>query len=161
MFDDKVLDLLNEQAVNESIQEYTEKYNQLIEQSSLFKKGKFNPGNASTVSKSLKKECFFDAEHKLLLNGKAEPVRNQADFDALFEQESTAILGDGALNALSQKIIGGVVSIKTFQTLLETTPQLAADLTDLDNLRKVLWASYYLKEKDGVPWSLNPGLAIP
>lgn len=149
VFDDKVLDLLNEKAVSESIQEYTEKYNQLIEQSSLFKKGKFNPGNASTVSKSLKKECFFDAEHKLLLNGKAEPVSNQADFDALFEQESTAILGDGALNAVSQKIIGGVVSIKTFQTLLEKTPQLAADLTDLDNLRKVLWASYYLKEKEG------------
>jgi energy-coupling factor transporter ATP-binding protein EcfA2 len=149
LFDDKVLGLLNEQAVSDSIQDYTARYSELLEQSSLYKKGKFNPGNASTVSKSLKKECFFDAEHKLLLNGKAEPVSNQADFDALFEQESDAILGDGALKAISQKIIGGVAPIKAFQVLLEQTPQLAADLSDLDNLRKVLWASYYLNEKEG------------
>ena len=48
---------------------------------------------------------------------------------------------------MSQKIIGGVAPIKAFQTLLELTPQLAADLADLDNLRRVFWASYYLKEK--------------
>ena len=149
IFDDKVLGLLSEQAVSDSIQDYTARYNELLEQSSLFKKGKFNPSNASTVSKSLKKECFFDAEHKLLLNGKADPVSNQADFDALFEQESDAILGDGALKAISQKIIGGVAPIKAFQVLLEQTPQLAADLADLDNLRRILWASYYLKEKEG------------
>jgi hypothetical protein len=148
IFDDKVIGLLSEQAVSDSIQDYTARYNELLEQSSLFKKGKFNPGNASTVSKSLKKECFFDAEHKLLLNGKAEPVSNQADFDVLFEQESYAILGDGALKAISQKIIGGVAPIKAFQVLLEQTPQLAADLADLDNLRRILWASYYLKEKE-------------
>ncbi len=149
IFDDKVLGLLSEQSVSDSIQDYTARYNELLEQSSLFKKGKFNPGNASTVSKSLKKECFFDAEHKLLLNGKAEPVSNQADFDALFEQESDAILGDGVLKAISQKIIGGVAPIKAFQALLEQTPQLAADLADLDNLRRILWASYYLNEKEG------------
>lgn len=148
IFDDKVVGLLSEQAVSDSIQDYTARYNELLEQSSLFKKGKFNPGNASTVSKSLKKECFFDAEHKLLLNGKADPVSNQADFDALFEQESDAILGDGALKSISQKIIGGVAPIKAFQVLLEQTPQLAADLADLDSLRRILWASYYLKEKE-------------
>jgi len=148
VFDDKVLGLLNEQAVSESIQDYTARYNELLEQSSLFKKGKFNPGNASTVSKLLKKECFFDAQHKLLLNGKAELVSNQVDLDALFEQESDAILGDGALKVISQKIVGGVAPIKAFQVLLEQTPQLAAELADLDNLRKVLWASYYINEKD-------------
>lgn len=148
VFDGKVLGLLNEKAVSENIEDYAKRYNELLEQSSLFKKGKFNPGNANTVSKTLKKECFFDAEHKLLLNGKAEPVSSQADFDVLFEQESDAILGDEALKVVSQKIIGGVAPIKAFQELLEKTPQLAADLADLDNLRRVLWASYYLKERD-------------
>ena len=155
VFDEKVLSLLNEQAVRDSIQDYTARYNDLLEQSSLYKKGKFNPGNASTVSKSLKKECFFDADHKLLLNGKAEPVCSQKDFDVLFEQESDAILGDGALKTISQKIIGGVAPIKAFQVLLEQTPQLAADLADLDNLRRVFWASYYINEKDDFDSLLN------
>ncbi|MDP2226822.1 MAG: AAA family ATPase [Moraxellaceae bacterium] len=148
IFDSKVTELLEDSDVKSGIIEYTKRYGELIEKSPLFSKGKFNPANAASVSKTLQKERFFDANHKVLLNGSDAPIATPKSLDDTMNKETSLILGDGHLREISKKIIGGVASIKTFQDLLEGHPQLAIDLVDLDKLRKTLWASYYLEDKE-------------
>lgn len=67
IFDPKVIELLNDESIRDNIDEYSTRYNELVDKSPLFSRGKFNPINAASVSKSLKKEKFFNAEHKLLM----------------------------------------------------------------------------------------------
>lgn len=147
IMDPKVLALIEDESVKDKIEEYTRKYNQLIENSNLFKKGSFNPTNASTVSKTLKKEKFFTASHKIILNGKDDSVNSQEDLDRLLDEEKAAIFEDEELANISKKIIEGVASIKYFQEILEQFPDIAAELSDIDQFKKSLWISYYLAYK--------------
>ncbi|TOR21871.1 phage infection protein, partial [Vibrio parahaemolyticus] len=50
IFDEKVISLLSEEDVLESIAEYIRRYNELVSNSSLFKTGVFNPSKATTIS---------------------------------------------------------------------------------------------------------------
>lgn len=143
IFDPKVIELLGNQEVINNIKEYTQKYNELIEQSLLFKKGIFNPTKASSVSSALKKEMFFEANHKVLLDGKAEAIENHLLLEQSFETEKEKILGNGSLQEISKKIISGVAPVKVFQELLESYPEISTDLADIDNLKKIIWCSYY------------------
>jgi energy-coupling factor transporter ATP-binding protein EcfA2 len=148
IFVPKVLALLAEDNIKVGIVDYTTRYNELIKNSPLFMKSGFNPVKADTVLASLKKEMFFEAEHKLLLNGKSDLISNHADLETMLEKEKETILGDGNLKAISQKISKGVVSVKSFQDLLETHPEISAELNDLDNFKKVIWSSYYLANRE-------------
>lgn len=143
IFDPKVIELLENNEVKAGIQNYVTRYNQLVENSLIFKKGSFNPVNASTISSSLKKEKFFEASHRVLLNGGAEPIGDIKALQDLFEAENTAILGDENLKEISQKIISGVASVKTFQEVLEEFPEMAGELENPAQFRKKIWNSYY------------------
>ena len=143
IFDPKVIELLGTQDVLNNITEYAKKYNELIDQSLLFKKGIFNPTKANSVSNTLKKEMFFEANHKVLLDGKVEVIENHNTLDQSFENEKQKVLGNGNLQEISKKIINGVAPVKAFQELLENFPEISAELKDIDNLKKIIWCSYY------------------
>lgn len=146
VFDPKVLELLQDPDVLANITEYTEKYNQLFEESVLFRKGIFNPTRASSVATTLKKENFFEASHKVILNGQKKEIDASEELEKQFEEEKEKILGNGNLQTISKKIIGGVAAVKSFQELLEQFPELATLLVNIPDLRKIIWHSYYLSE---------------
>lgn len=148
VFDDKVLELLKEDEIASSIQDYSSRYHEIVEKSDLFRREKFNIVNADSVSKTLKKENFFLADHKLLLKGKSDPVVDSDNFEKIIEDEKDAIFENAELKKIATKIVGGVASVKNFQQVLEKFPHLANELTDLDTLRKLLWGAYYASEKD-------------
>ncbi|MCK9345045.1 MAG: AAA family ATPase [Candidatus Pacebacteria bacterium] len=147
VFDPKVVELLGNEEVRNNIAEYAEKYNSLFEESTVFKRGIFNPAKASSVSTELKKQMFFEAKHKVILDGKVDPIDEHKVLEQSFEAEKEKILGNGSLQEISKKIIGGVASIKAFQDVLESCPEIAAELANVDNLRKIVWCSYYETNK--------------
>lgn len=147
VLDPKVIELLADPAIKDNIHDYSNRYNDLISQSPLFSKGKFNPVNAASVSKTLKKEKFFEAEHRLLMKGQDAPICDDDSLDELLQKESESILGDGQLQEISKKIISGVAPIKTFQEVLEASPIVSAYLSDIASLKKMLWHSYYLTDQ--------------
>ncbi len=148
LFDPKVIALLNDKDVQSGISEYIDRYNELIEKSSIFKKNGFNPIKANSISSALKKEKFFEAEHKVLLNGKNDPINDHKDLEKIIEIEKENILGDGNLKQISQKIIGGVASVKTFQEILAKFPEISTELADLKKLKQIIWGSYYQANKE-------------
>jgi len=147
IFDSKVLELLESEDVKDNIVKYSNQYNKLIEQSYLFKKGIFNPVKATSISSVLEKEKFFEARHKILLNGRRRAVKTSMTLNNVIEKEKNRILNDNNLKAISQKIITGVASVKLFQDLLEKYPEIAFELTNINGFKQVLWDSYFQKNK--------------
>lgn len=144
IFNQKVVDLLSEEDIIDNINDYTLKYNQLIEESSYFKKGVFSPLKASNVIKSTKDENFFDANHGILLDGNAEIIHSAEEFEKIIEDDKKKILTDTKLQEIEKKISNSVKAVKEFQDLLESYPELITYLTKDKYviLREVLWKSY-------------------
>lgn len=148
IFDPKVIGLLKHKDLKDSIEEYSQRYNELLQKSEIYNHGSFTPANALTVTKALDKENFFDANHQLLLNEVKDPIRSADELSHLITDHNNKILGDGKLKEISDKISSGVAALKTFQNILASHPMLAAELIDLENFRKKLWASYYSVESE-------------
>lgn len=148
IFDEKVIALLNDQDVIECVEEYISRYNELVSNSSLFKTAVFNPSKATTISLSLKKESFFEADHKVILNGREGVIDNHETFDEIFETEKRELLSDERLRTINQKLLTGVAPVKLFQTILEQHPEIAVELSDIDNFKKVIWCTYYTEKKE-------------
>jgi hypothetical protein len=148
IYDEKVLELLKEENIASSIHEYSNRYNKIVAKSNLLKLGKFNIVNADQVSRTLKKENFFFADHKLLLKGHNEPVVDSSNFEKIIEDEKNSIFDNSDLRIIAEKIIGGVSPVKSFQQVLEKFPHLAIELLDAEAFKKVLWGAYYASEKN-------------
>ncbi|MFZ3053339.1 MAG: hypothetical protein WA099_08010 [Sulfuricurvum sp.] len=144
IFNDKVVELIRNEDVSENIKEYYDKYNELIDKSPYFKKGIFNIIKAENVIKSTKVENFFDAEHKIYLNGYGDVIESAEEFESIIIGEKEKIFTNDKLKEIEKKINEGVKAVKEFQDLLETYPELIPYLTkdNYDQLRNILWKSY-------------------
>lgn len=144
LFDPKVEQLLQEDNISLNIEEYYKEYNKLIEDSPYFKKDVFNPIKAENIIKSTKNENFFEAEHKVYLNGHAEPIEDAEKFEEIINNAKQALLGNENLKEIENKISQGVKSIKEFQSLIEKYPELIPYLAKekYQELRLLLWKSY-------------------
>lgn len=144
VFDEKVIELLSKEGVKLGISEYASKYNELLEGSPIYSKGKFNPANADAISKSLKKEKFFEANHRIVLNGNNDPVTKLEDFESKLKQAHEAVLSNKELQTIHSQLLSGVASVKTFQSILERVPAISGLLNDLESLRSKFWVAYYV-----------------
>lgn len=147
IFDPKVKELLSDENISSNIAEYYERYNKLIEESPYFKKDVFNPLKAENMINSTKNEKFFEAEHKIYLNGKVEPINSVEEFEEIILKAKEDLLSNQNLKEIEKKISQGVKSVKEFQELLEKYPELIPYLTKekYPKLRLLLWKSYLKK----------------
>ena len=148
IFKEDVLRLLEKSDVIENIAEYTQTYNDLIDKSPYFKQGVFNPHNADSVAKTLKNERFFEAEHTVNLKGESAPIGEKEIFAKLKEAKKK-IIENAELNKI-QDLLTKKASVRSFQDVLETTPEIIAELGpgSLDDFKIKLWKSYILKSDD-------------
>jgi len=148
IFNEDVLRLLEKSDVIENIAKYTEIYNDLIDNSPYFKRGVFSPHKADSVANTLKKERFFDAEHKVNLKGESALIGEQEFFAKLKEANKTIIENDNLKNI--QGLLTKKASVKSFQDVLEDTSEIIVELGpgSLDDFKIKLWKSYILKSDD-------------
>ena len=99
LFNEKVLKALNTRSLKDAIGEYAQRYNELLEASTYFKKGTFDYYNASQIAKSLAANGFFDADHTVNLNADTDTkvVSDEAELEGIISQEKATILADPAL----------------------------------------------------------------
>jgi len=148
IFNDDVINLLKESDVIENIVEYTKVYNELIDNSPYFKRGVFNPHKADSVANTLKKEQFFEAEHTVNLKGESAPI-GEKEFFAKLKEANKAIIEDAELKKI-QDSLTKKVSVRNFQDVLASTPEIIAELGpgSIDDFKIKLWKSYTLKISD-------------
>ena len=147
IFNSEVLNFLNKSEVKNNIDSYFEKYNELIEKSTYFDKGVFNPSKADSVSEVLNKQNFFKARHKVKLLGDDDEIDSFEILNERFLKERKSILDDKELTKIETQI--KKAAVQKFREILETN-SILPELKDLDLFKKNLWHSYFNKEKESI-----------
>ena len=149
IFDDKVLALLGTDEANTAIQDYIQKYNELLAASTYFRKGTFNYYNAETVAKQLADNGFFDAKHSVTLNADTKlEITSQKELEELVAKEKDAISNDKDLKnkfAKLDKLLQKNVTVRDFEAYLLNHEELLVRLGNIPAFKEDVWKSY-LKE---------------
>lgn len=151
IFDAKIINFIKSKEFKSYISEYIKKYDELISESKVFKKG-FNHNNAATIQKELKDNGYFDANHSVILNIDDSKIEINTSTELLqkFSEEQNRILENEELKAIFNEIDKKLTNsqLKGFRDLLVARPEILPELRDLATLNKNLWITYLSKNKE-------------
>ncbi len=155
IFNADVLSFLRTPDVIDNINNYITEYNRLLEESSYYMQGVFNPSKADTITKTLTKENFFRAGHAVKLNGKDE-ILTEEEFNAELDAAKLAITGNANLKKI-ETLLTKKATVKDFQDLISEKPSLLVELAlnNLANFKKVLWYAYIKSEETAISILVN------
>jgi len=152
IFNDQVEKFLEIKDVKAKLTEYIDKYNELIDSSTYFKKGIFNHNNAATIAKNLKDNGFFKANHSVVLNAKSKEdkkvISTEAELEEVIQHEKDGILKNPALVKAFEEIdkaINKNQAVKGFRDFIEKNLFILPELANLGALKQKLWVSYLKK----------------
>ena len=153
IFDDKVLGALNTKDVKTAITGYVQRYNELLEASTYFKKGTFDYYNAAQIAKSLADNGFFSAKHSVNLIApeggvaiaeKLE-IKTQKELEDVIAKEKETILTDKVLRKQFDelaKIFSKNVTLRDFQDYMMEHEALLSQLANINKFKEDIWKSY-------------------
>lgn len=129
--------------------EYAERYNELIENSPVFKRGVFSHNNADTVFESLDTNGFFGADHSLVLNGIDETIKTAEDLSMAIKKEKEKIFADEKLQKKFDTINKGLKkkTLAPFRDTIEANPQIISELGNYLVFKRKVWVSILKKVK--------------
>lgn len=153
VFNPKVAQVLSDPDFTNSVANYVEKYDELLTQSTFFKKGIFTHNNAADVAKTLNTQGFFKAEHSVYLrvDGEKKEVKNIKDLEAAIQLEKDRILTDKDLRAAFEKLdkqLNKNAELKRFRLCLSQNPIVVPELKNPARLRQKLWIAYLVRTKE-------------
>ena len=143
VFDDKVLALLRTDEFAQSLGDYVERFNSLLDASTYFSRDTFSYYNAETVAKSLGANGFFEASHTILLNASegTQQLRSQKELADLIELEKKTISDDAALRetfaSMESKLTKNVES-RRFWTYISENQFLLPELVNVEDRKSVV-----------------------
>ncbi len=146
IYEDKVLSFLETEDFKIHINEYVDRYNELLDSSKYFSRRTFNHFNARQIAKSLVANGFFDAKHSV--NFKSEEtleITNQDQLEELISREESQITNDEDLKKKFERIKKGFeknITLREFLSYLQEHPALLPRLVNLDSLKEDIWKSY-------------------
>lgn len=153
IFNPKVEAVLNDPAVRERIAVYIEKYDELLSQSTFFRKGVFTHNNAADIAKNLNTNGFFEAEHSIYLHigGEKREVSSLQELERAIQEEKDHILTNDELKIAFENIDKKLIKnaeLKKFRQCIEENQILLTELDDLERLKQKLWVAYLIRAKD-------------
>lgn len=151
IFNDKTVGFLESGTIKEQLEEYIQKYNDLVSKSDVLSK-QFNHYCASTVNKQLKDNGFFDAKHTVNLRTKdgVKEISSAEELSQKIEDEKNKILTDKDLSskfdAIDKKIQN--IELRKFRDYLFDNQHILPYLKNFKQLQKDLWISYLIDQKE-------------
>lgn len=148
LFNEKVVKLLSDKAVQADLNEYITRYDELVEQSKYFRKGVFNHTNASTIAKTLVQNGFFDASHTVSFSdgtAKSE-ISSEADLKKVIEDELQEILKDEKLRKAFDKLDKKLTSnneVREFRDYITEHKELIPELANINYFKQRIWIDYF------------------
>ena len=151
IFNDKVIKFLETKDFKNSISEYIEKYNELIDKSPYLKK-EFNYYHAENIQKQLASNNFFKVGHSVnLFDGTQKTEYNSDDeLKNVFEEEKKKVLDNGELQAKFNEINGKLTNaeLRKFRDYLLENRDILPELLDLDSFKQKIWIAYFVNQKE-------------
>lgn len=149
IFNDKVSKFLKEKSFNTKIKEYIAVYDKLVnENTTFFKKGDFNHNNADNVTKSLKDNGFFKAQHKVKI--KDVEIGNIDELENVIKVEKERVLNDPELTTKFNEIdkaLNANNELRNFRSYVEDNQEIIKEFIDLENFKKKLILNYIASHK--------------
>ena len=151
IFNDKTVGFLESGTIKEQLEEYIQKYNDLVSKSDVLSK-QFNHYCASTVNKQLKDNGFFEAKHTVNLRTKdgVKEISSAEELSQKIEDERNKILTDKDLSskfdAIDKKIQN--IELRKFRDYIFDNQHILPYLKNFKQLQKDLWISYLIDQKE-------------
>ena len=146
IFSEKVSAFLEKEDFKQKIADYSKIYEDLIENSSYYKRGIFNHNNAATIAKNLKSNGWFDSGHSVNLNtiDSSIEIKDQKELEEIIQAEKDAILKDPELTKSFDKIDKALsnAELKAFREYILENQFIIPELTNLPALKEKLWIGY-------------------
>lgn len=152
LFNDKTIAFLESGQIKSQIQDYVEKYNELVENSPILSKS-FNHYHAKTIEKNLTDNGFFKAEHSVNLfdsiKKTKEEITTAVDLSAKIEVEKQKIFANQDLTKKFDDIEKKITTkeLREFRDYLLENKEILTELADYKQLQKNLLLSYLIHEK--------------
>lgn len=146
IFNSKVLAFLEKENIMELIDNYANKYSELIDQSEIFQNNIFDHYNATSIGKELKNNGFFEADHKISLKDRDDLVNSKEELEEIIQVEKESILSEEELTDYFNQIdseLNRNKELRGFRTAINNYPNLISEL-ELDNIpefKKNIWIS--------------------
>lgn len=152
IFNPKVLPVLDDPNFISKIEDYIQKYDELLSKSTFFRKGVFTHNNAAEIAKSLNSNGFFKAEHSvyLRLKGKKVEVTSLKELEDAIQTEKDMILTDASLKSAFEAIdkqLQRNADLRKFRSCLEENQIVISELAKPERLRQKLWVEYLIRSK--------------
>ncbi|MEN5160019.1 hypothetical protein [Achromobacter spanius] len=151
IFNDKTLPFLESGTIKDELEEYIQRYNDLVSKSDVLSK-QFNHYSAGAVNKQLTDNGFFAAKHTISLHtkdGKKE-IRSAAELAQKIDDERQKIFADkdlaGKFDAIDRKIQNA--DLRKFRDYLFENQEILPELKNFKQLQKDVWISYLVNQKD-------------
>jgi len=153
IFSDKVVGFIGTKDFKQKIEEYIEKYDELIDSSTYFRKGVFNHNNAYVIAKNLKDNGFFAAEHSVSLKsgGEKKEITTQEELEEVINIEKDAILNNPELAKTFEELDSKLKAnkeLRDFRDYLINNKKILPELSNLDLFKQKLWISYLKSTKE-------------
>ena len=149
VFNDKVANFLKSKSFNTKIKEYIAVYDKLVnENTTFFKKGDFNHNNADNITKSLKDNGFFKAQHKVKI--KDVEIGNIDELENVINEEKAKVLNDPELTTKFNEIdkaLNANNELRNFRSYVENNQEIIKEFVDLENFKKKLILNYIASHK--------------
>lgn len=149
VFNDKVTNFLKSKSFNTKIKEYIAVYDKLVnENTTFFKKGDFNHNNADNITKSLKDNGFFKAQHKVKI--KDVEIGDIDELENVINQEKAKVLSDPELTTKFNEIdkaLNANNELRNFRSYVENNQEIIKEFADLENFKKKLILNYVASHK--------------
>lgn len=144
VINDKIEKFISDTEVRKLLKEYIEKYDELLSKSTFFKKGIFNHNNAADIAISLKKNKYFNANYKLVVDDNVI-INTDKELIDLISNEKNKILNDSDLVNKFNKIdvlISKNEDLKNFRTILENNKWIINEINNYKLFKTKIWSAY-------------------
>lgn len=146
LFNDKVYAMVTSGKTSELIEQYEEKYNEIVEKSPYMKKGIIDHNNYTNINEALDSNGFFEANNEIKLNAKDNTnsiiIKSKAELVDLMKKEKEKILNTKELKDLFEKINKVMKKNKdtqAFNLFLQQHPEIVAEYRDIEKFKKKIW----------------------
>ena len=145
IFDPKALAVIQTSIFQEKFSDFNQRYDELFQaENTIYRKGVFNPARAGNAFGTLQKERFFDAGHRVHLDGDTDAISKE-ELDARIQAIHSRIDADETLKRLREDLAKTAES-RALTELLESLDshqfEFLARMTKPDQLadfRRKLW----------------------
>ncbi len=143
IFNDGVEKYISDPKNLAQIQEYNKQYDELLKNTTIFKRGIFSHYNAESITNDLTNSGFFDAEHQVKLKGIDNSITTAEQLFAVISGERNKIFEDIKLRSKFDKIDKELNkrALVNFRKIIEKYPEIIVMLADFNDFKIKAWTS--------------------